>query len=208
MDARRSFERLFNSITDVARRWAARLRQKPTETVVPPAPPVRLHAKPEAIPADPEEHAVQFAQDWYDRLELHARRRMRELSIPEHSHRGLRHRFRLPSRRLLPKRKVGWRQFTGARINLNSGILNPELLAPKPGAEVAALWAKGRLRDRMDAIIVHEDIEGLRVAAGEEVKAAHAVAVALAPDTPRLIREGARRILRAIREHELRGASG
>jgi hypothetical protein len=60
----------------------------------------------------------------------------------------------------------------------------------------------------MDAIIAHEDIEGLRVAAGEELKAAHAVAVALAPDSPRLIREGARRILRAIREHEPGGASG
>jgi hypothetical protein len=60
----------------------------------------------------------------------------------------------------------------------------------------------------MDGVIVHEDIEGLRVAAGEKVKAAHAVAVALAPDSPRLIREGAGRNLRAIREHEPGGASG
>jgi len=48
----------------------------------------------------------------------------------------------------------------------------------------------------------------LRVAAGEEVKAAHAVAVALAPETPRPIREGARRILRAIREREQGRESG
>jgi len=46
------------------------------------------------------------------------------------------------------------------------------------------------------------------VAAGEEVKAAHAVAVALAPETPRPIREGARRILRAIREREQGRESG
>jgi hypothetical protein len=54
----------------------------------------------------------------------------------------------------------------------------------------------------MDAVIAHEDIEGIRVAAGDELKAAHSVAIALAPDTPRPIREGARRILRAIRERE------
>ena len=101
-----------------------------------------------------------------------------------------------------PKERTGGANSPGARINLNSGILNPELLAPKPGGEVATLWAKGRLRDRMDAIIAHEDIEGLRVAAGEETRAAHAGAVAQAPDSPLPISEGARRILRAIRERE------
>ena len=40
--------------------------------------------RPEPIPVEPAEHAVQFAQDWYDRLEFHAHRRMRELGIPEH----------------------------------------------------------------------------------------------------------------------------
>jgi hypothetical protein len=63
MDARRSFEQLFNRITDAAGRWAAKLRQKPTEGVAPPVKPVRLLAKPEPIPADPTEHAIQFAQD-------------------------------------------------------------------------------------------------------------------------------------------------
>ena len=51
---------------------------------IPPLQPVRLLAKAEPIPADPAEHAIQFAQDWYDRLEFHSRRRMRELGIPEH----------------------------------------------------------------------------------------------------------------------------
>ena len=88
-----------------------------------------------------------------------------------------------------PKEGSGGAHSPGARINLNSGILNPALLAPKLGPVVKSLWAKGRLRERMDAVIAHEDIEGLRVFAGEEVKAAHAVAVALAPDTPLSIRE-------------------
>src|SRR5262249_36195195 len=68
----------------VARRWAAKRRQKPSEAVLPPVEPGRRLAKPEPIPAGPAEHAVQFAQDWYDRLEFHSRRRMRELGIPGH----------------------------------------------------------------------------------------------------------------------------
>jgi hypothetical protein len=93
----------------------------------------------------------------------------------------------------------------GARINLGSRVLNPDLLGPELGPEVAALWGKCRLPDRMDAIIAQEDVDGLRVAAGDNRKAAHAVAVTLAPETARPIRDGARRILRAIREDEQTG---
>ena len=31
------------------------------------------------------------------------------------------------------------------------------------GPAASELWEKGRLRDRIDAVIVHEDIEGLKV---------------------------------------------
>jgi hypothetical protein len=202
MDARRSFEQLFNRITDAARRWAATLHPRPTEEAAPPIQPLRLLAKAEPIPAEPAEHAIQFAQDWYDRLEFHSRRRMRELGIAAHRIGAYDIDFDFRHAAFFPKERTGGANSPGARINLNSGILNPELLAPRPGGEVATLWAKGRLRDRMDAIIAHEDIEGLRVAAGEETKAAHAVAVAEAPDSPLPIGEGAKRILRAIRECE------
>jgi hypothetical protein len=206
MDSRGGFGRFFRRIAAAARRWAVELHPKPPETPVPPQKPARSLAKAEPIPADPSEHAVQFAQDWYDRLESHSRRRMRELEIPDHRIGAYDIDFDFRHAAFFPKERPGGAHSPGARINLNSGILNPALLAPKAGPEVATLWAKGRLRDRMDAIIAHEDIEGLRVTAGEEMKAAHDAAVALAPDTPRPIREGARRILRAIREQEqLRG---
>ncbi len=52
----------------------------------------------------------------------------------------------------------------------------------------------------MDAVIVHEDIEGLEVAEGQGFDAAHAAALAQAPDTPRPVTEGARLILRAMAE--------
>jgi len=46
-----------------------------------------------------------------------------------------------------------------ARINLNSGILNPELLSPELGPKVATLWGKCGLQDRMDAVIAHEHLK-------------------------------------------------
>ena len=162
MDARRSFERLFGRMTDAARRWAAKLRQKPTEAVLPPVQLGRRLAKPEPIPAVPAEHAVQFAQDWYDRLEFHSRRRMRELGIAEHRIGAYDIDYDFRHAAFFPQEQTGGSNSPGARLNLNSGILDPELLAPKLAVEVATLWAKGRLRDRMDAIIAHEDIEGLR----------------------------------------------
>ena len=66
---------------------------------------------------------------------------------------------------------------------------------------MSEVWERCRLRDRIDAVIVHEDIEGLKVAEGQGFDAAHAAAVAQAPVTPRPITEGARRILRAMVEH-------
>jgi len=68
------------------------------------------------------------------------------------------------------------------------------LLAPELGPEVTILWEKSSLRDRIDAIIAHEHHESLGLS--------HPEAVAQAPHTPLLIREGARRILRAIYERE------
>jgi hypothetical protein len=173
-----------------------------TEEAVPALQPVRRLARAEPVPADPAEHAARFAQEWYDRLEFHSRRRMRELGIPEQRIGAYDVDFDFRNAAFHPKERTGGGNSPGARVNLGSVILNPELLAPELGPEVLALWAKGRLRDRMDAVIAHEDIEGLRVAAGDKPKAALAVAVAQAPDSPRPISEGARRILRAIRPRE------
>jgi hypothetical protein len=93
-----------------------------------------------------------------------------------------------------PKERTGGSSSPGARINLNSGILNPELLAPELGPEITLLWEKSRLRDRMDAVIAHEHHESLGLS--------HPDTVAQAPDTPLPISEGAQRILWAIRERE------
>jgi hypothetical protein len=119
---------------------------------------------------------------------------MRELGIPEHRIGAYDIDYDFRHAAFHPKERTGGSNSPGARINLNSGILNPELLSPELGPEVAALWGKCRLRDRMDAVIAHEHHESLGLS--------HPETVAEAPDTPLPVREGARRILRAIRDRE------
>ena len=77
----------------------------------------------------------------------------------------------------------------GRRLTVDSGVFNTELMANRP--EAGAVWAKSRLRDRIDAIIAHEDAESLT---GD-----HDLAEAMAPNTTLPITDGARQILRAIR---------
>jgi len=170
-----------------------------------PASPPRLRrptlAPPEHIPADPVEHAEDFALRYYEPLERYSRRRMRELGIPDNRIGAYDIDFDFRHAAFFPKERTGGENSTGARINLNSGVLNPMLLAQRFGPQTSEVWEMGRLRDRIDAVIVHEDIEGSKVAEGQGFEAAHAAAVAHAPDTPLPITEGARRILRAMVEH-------
>ena len=76
------------------------------------------------------------------------------------------------------------------RINVDAGVLNPELLTPSYGPAVARVWAKARLRDRIDAIIIHE--------LAESQTGDHAEALKLALETERPINEATRQILRAM----------
>src|SRR5271157_3870490 len=64
-----------------AKGLAARLRRQPRPAMVGIPPSAR---KIPAIPADPAEHAVQFAHTWAGRLEHHVEGRMHALDIPEH----------------------------------------------------------------------------------------------------------------------------
>jgi len=61
---------------------------------------------------------------------------------------------------------VPWRLFfphdrkgsgvVGKRISVDSGVFNPELLTERYGPRVGTIWAISRLRDRIDAVIIHE----------------------------------------------------
>ena len=89
--------------------------------------------------------SVQFAQDWYDRFQFHARRRMCELGIPESRIGAYDIDYGFRQAAFFPKERTGGENSPGARINLNSGLLNPHLLAQRFGPEMAEVWEKSRL---------------------------------------------------------------
>lgn len=135
-------------------------------------------------PTDPADHAEDFAHRWSDDLDYLAAQRMTELGIP-------RHLLGAPDfagdgrwRAFIAHERMGGNITTG--ITVNSGILNPELLRGR-GSRV---WAKARLRDRMDAVIAHEY--------EEDRLGSHEAALKRAPKTELPISDRARRILRAM----------
>jgi hypothetical protein len=141
------------------------------------------------IPADPLTHARQFAREYADKLENYVEGRMHALGVPEHQI-GLPDASRgLPWAVFHPNGTTGG-SVIGDKIAVNSGVLNPELLAERYGPETGKTWAISRLRDRIDAVIAHEVAEGK---AGT-----HEGAEQLAAETDLPVSEGTKSILRSM----------
>ncbi len=133
-----------------------------------------------------------MAREWDDVAEAYVHKRMSEAGIPDHQigapdyqRGGIKHAF-------LPGEIIGGSHGTGRRLFVDSGTLNPEPNAEDIGPEASRLWAKSRLRDRIDAVIAHEHLEAQGVS--------HHEVVQRAPDTELPITENARRILRSMAE--------
>jgi hypothetical protein len=140
---------------------------------------------PEKPPPDPADHAEQFAHDWRDKLEEYCTVRMEGLGIsddkigePDYGGDGRWLAFN-------PYGRKGGGTVTG--VVVDSGVLNPDLLKGKRGGR---MWPGARMRDRIDATIVHELEENRH---GSHVEALKAAARTELPIT-----DGARRILRAM----------
>jgi hypothetical protein len=75
-------------------------------------------------------------------------------------------------------------------INVDSGVLNPNLLGDPVAGGAALTWSMARLRDRIDAVIAHEFEEA--------IAGTHGAALQNAPNTNLNISNGARQILREM----------
>ena len=140
---------------------------------------------PDAPSNDPADHAEDFAHRYAEPLDQYCALRMEDLGIPENLHGA-------------PDFERGgvWRAFiahdrTGGRltkgITVNSGCLNPRLLEGRKGSR---LFARAKLRDRIDAIIAHEY--------EEDRLGSHESSLKLAWKTGLPISEEAKRIPRAM----------
>ena len=140
---------------------------------------------PDLPPANPSDHAQDFALRWADRLEEYVAIRNEELGVPEAMNGQPDYEGAGRWRAFNPHGRQGGENTTG--VVVDSGVLNPELLKGRKGGKP---WAKGRLRDRIDAIIAHE-YEELRHGGD------HAAAIKAAANTELPISDMARRINRA-----------
>lgn len=140
-------------------------------------------------PADPAVHAADFAARNVDAFERIVQRRMRDVGVPDHLigdipvGGGVRRAFH-------PDAGTGGGVTVGRGINVDSGVLNPELLGDPAAGGAARAWSGTRLRDRIDAVIAHEYEECLR---GSDLAARQH-----APTTGLLISDEARAILRLM----------
>jgi hypothetical protein len=149
-------------------------------------------------PADIAEHARQVAREWQDVAEAYVQKRMKELGIPDDEIGAPDDRRGGEKRAFLPDETIGGSNGTGWRLFVDRGVLNPELNAAAIGPEASRLWAKSRLRDRIDAVTAHEHLEARGIAHDEVVQRV--------PDTDLPIGKNAERILRSMahgvkREH-------
>ncbi len=142
------------------------------------------------VPADPAEHAREFSSRWADKLDAYVAVRMEELGVPPQRIGASDYRHRIAWCAFNPYEETGGGNSAGGRINVDSGVLNPALLAKPYGRRADKVWGASRLRDRIDAIIAHELCE--------VDHATHIEALKAAPSAELPITEGARRILRAM----------
>ncbi len=142
--------------------------------------------------ADPALHAKEVAREWEDVAESYIQERMRQLGIPDHQIGAPDYQRGSVRRVFLPDEAIGGSYGTGRRLFVDSGVLNPKLNAEVIGSEASKVWAKARLRDRIEAVIVHEHLEAQGIPHDEVVERA--------ADNNLPISENARRILRSIAE--------
>ncbi len=144
------------------------------------------------VPADPADHAEDFAHRYFEPLDWQAGIRMEELGLPADRIGSNDHLHGLVGRAFNPYEREGGGITHAGQVNLESGALNPELLTEKYSGRAGRLWAKSRLRDRQDALIAHEDAEW-------RMGGDHDAAVRVAPETDLPISDRARELLRAMR---------
>jgi len=189
METPRHSGRLVGRLVEALKGIAAKLRRE--------KPPAMVGLPPSARgltgrPADPALHAKEVAREWEDVAESYIQERMRQLGIPDHQIGAPDYQRGSVRRVFLADEAIGGSYGTGRRLFVDSGVLNPKLNAEVIGSEASKVWAKARLRDRIEAVIVHEHLEAQGIPHDEVVERA--------ADTNLPISENARRILRRIAE--------
>ena len=146
--------------------------------------------------SDSAVHARDFSERYAELLDYLVSERMMQLGIPDGQIGAHDVEHGIQNAAFMPHEGGGGGNSPDGRLNLDSGILNPELFKHL-GAEASNAYAEARLRTRVDAGIGHEF---------EEAKSGgdHQQAVENAPDTNLPISREARELSRKLRDGERR----
>jgi hypothetical protein len=144
------------------------------------------------VPADPADHAEDFAHRYADKLDWLAGIHMEEHGIPNDRIGSNDHDNGLIGVAFDPYERDGGGVSRAGQINLDSGSFNPDLLTKEYGKKAGTLWAKSSLDDRWQALEAHEDMEW-------RMGWDHDLALQKAPETDLPISDHARRILFEMR---------
>jgi hypothetical protein len=144
----------------------------------------------ETPPTDPAEHAQDFSYRYAQELDIVAGQAMLDQRIPN-DHMGARDPDRGSEHHsFFPADREGSTVSFAGQITLDSGLMNPDLLA-NYDEDTQQLWRRTRIKDRAQAIIAHELAE-------HEYKGDHELALIAGPETTLPISHGARELLRQM----------
>jgi hypothetical protein len=142
-------------------------------------------------PTDPAEHAQDFSRRYAEDLEIVAGQVMIDLGIPD-DQMGARDPDRHRERHsFFPTDSTGGSVSPAGQITLDSGLMNPELLAVGYDEGAQTAWSRTRIGDRAQAIIAHELAE-------YEYGGDHELALIAGPETKLPISQAARELLRKM----------
>ena len=145
------------------------------------------------VPADPADHAEDFAHRYAEPLDWQAGIHLQELGIPTDHIGSNDHDHGLVGAAFNPYERHGGGVTHAGQINFDSGSFNPEQITKEYGKRAGKLWAESSVRDRWDALAAHEDAKW-------RMGMDHDAAVQKAPETELPISDRARNILVEMRK--------
>jgi hypothetical protein len=110
----------------------------------------------ERPPSDPADHAEDFSRRYAQELDILAGQVMLDLGLPD-SQIGARDPDRGRAHHcFFPAERTGGGVSPAGQVTLDSGLMNPELLAAHYDEATQDAWKRTRIKDRAQAIIAHE----------------------------------------------------
>lgn len=141
-------------------------------------------------PTDPADHAEDFSRRYSEDLDIVAGQAMLDLDLADDQMGARDHERGSHIHSFFPQDRIGGSVNTVGQVTLDSGLMNPDLLAGNYDEAAQEAWRRTRILDRAQAIIAHE--------LAEAEHGDHELALIAGPETTLPISHAARELLRKM----------